>query len=353
MGLRHRGSLVVAVVGVFIVLLLLFGFWTDGVAVSSSSSRLQITAQNFVVDVANMDLAGFRIGWSGGYSEKGFAFVCLNNDFVCECMRGSCKHLNGWATHGWEPELNAMLWLALEGRSENPEELSVVDLGTNQGAFSLYALSLGLTVHSFEMNPRLVDGLKMSVSLNGELRFAQRWHVYQAALAGVDDKEVSFKAVSSNVGATPLLLTGGSGTDVKVLKSKRFDSLFPKKLKIFFLKVDIEGSEERVVPTLKEYFKENLVSWVYIETAKGHPACIQLLYQHGFRCGESLYDGILPEDLWLSSEVATNAINNMDGTKQFIDKGYWDIFCTIEDYGKYKELFRRHREKFKHINTLS
>lgn len=101
--------------------------------------------------------------------------------------------------HGnWEREMNflfTLLWEQEVNRlkqsthpADNDEEMIVLDLGVNFGAFFLHAASLGARVVGFEMQPLLFHAVEMSSRLSG---FTNNAHLYNRAV-WYRQKELSF-----------------------------------------------------------------------------------------------------------------------------------------------------------------
>jgi FkbM family methyltransferase len=110
-----------------------------------------------------------------------------------------------------------------------------VDVGANVGAYSLRALSRGMTVYSFEPNPENVKILKRNAEIN---------HLAVNALEfALGEKEGTVK-MSQN-GATSRIVEEGIEVSVRTLDSFNIP-------KVDLLKVDVEGFELEVFRGAKE-----------------------------------------------------------------------------------------------------
>lgn len=124
--------------------------------------------------------------------------------------------------------------------------MRVVDCGANLGYFSLLMADLiGSTGHldAFEPNPEIADRLTKSIDLNG---FAARTTIHRAALSDVEGETTLFmpdgepKNAYMNDDPTPRACSSSA-----VVSTTRLDSL-KGATEIDFIKIDVEGAEERV-----------------------------------------------------------------------------------------------------------
>ena len=82
-----------------------------------------------------------------------FVFNATKDIFVSQQMLSGAR---------WEEQLNHLLHHLIKISKKDTEDINILDVGANLGAFSLYASSLGCRVYSFEMQPDIYTLLEMS-----------------------------------------------------------------------------------------------------------------------------------------------------------------------------------------------
>lgn len=145
----------------------------------------------------------------------------------------------------------------------------VADIGANHGYFSLLLAELvgpdGF-VHAFEPNPRLVDLLDGTLSING---FSGRSTVYNTALADKDNEPMAF--VIPRHEESKAFITGWDGQlpeNTSIVTTRRLDS-DERWSQIDLAKVDVEGAEEMIWAGAKGLLDGGRLSTVLLEfTAK-------------------------------------------------------------------------------------
>jgi len=132
------------------------------------------------------------------------------------------------------------------------ENMTVVDVGANQGFFSLYAASKGATVYAFEPCAENLGVLSWNVERNG-----LRGHVkmFNTAVAGKEGRVVLFVGMDSAgsiLSGTVSICNadrGGEGVQTRSVESVTLDSLL-RDLHIQrcdLLKMDCEGAEYEIL----------------------------------------------------------------------------------------------------------
>lgn len=232
----------------------------------------------------------------------------------------------------WERGLNRQLVAADDDEAATADrprrEQLVVDLGANVGSFTLFALARGHRVLSFEMQPRLFTLCALSVRLNG---WSARWRGFNVALSDVDGAEVSFTPFRGNVGRTALR---DDERGAERARARRLDALLRGVESIFFLKVDIEGAEWRVVPTLLPWFARGAIAHAVFEFQPGRRslALARFLYDRAsMRCSQGeLQNGLEPRarNVTMSRDEALAFVANVRASAQGRVRGSADLHCV-------------------------
>jgi FkbM family methyltransferase len=130
--------------------------------------------------------------------------------------------------------------------------MTVVDVGANQGFFSLYAASKGATVYAFEPCAENFEILKWNVATNG---LSDQVKMFNVAVTGSGGKVSLFVGLDASgkilSGSVSILDAnrGGKGVQSRCVESVTLDSLLHD-LQIErceFLKVDCEGAEYEIL----------------------------------------------------------------------------------------------------------
>jgi len=226
----------------------------------------------------------------------------------------------------WEPSLNAQL------DAECPRPSVVVDLGANLGAFTMYALWRGHTVISFEMQIRVFAMLSLSVHLNG---WDDRWKGINVVLGSSQRESVVTRMLRNNVGGTYTVLKPSVDDDEAVVTRPLTDFLnFNRVPVIDFLKVDVEGSEMRVLPEFDMWFDAKHIHRVTLECRQNDSALITFMYERDFECNQGLlHDGLdatTDDNVFWSHDEALTFIRNVLSSAQGRQKRYADVFCRLK-----------------------
>jgi FkbM family methyltransferase len=172
----------------------------------------------------------------------------------------------------WEP------WITKVFMETVKPGMSVVDVGSNVGWYSLLASSIvgpmG-TVVSFEANPHLVGLLRRSLSVNG---FFDRAKVENKA-AYSQKGSLTFNIFEQYMGSSSLFASedAAAGYHDKITKltvdSISLDEYFAPSQRVDYIKIDAEGAEPHVLRGAKRIMSENKNITIMMEFA---PAIIRV-----------------------------------------------------------------------------
>ena len=236
----------------------------------------------------------------------------------------------------WEPNLLLQLMLYAPNTFTARSQLLVVDLGANIGAFTLFALSKGFRVFSIEMQVHVFQTLSLSVALQPD-GTASRWRAANAALSSETDQDAYYTPQRGNFGATHLDFNGATNSAAVHMRTQRIDDIIDDNgnESIFFLKVDIEGLEPKVIPTFDKWFRRGAISYVAIEARPDTWSAIKYMYERGMECGLGMlspvsyaFNHAVSNDFWTFDE-AQRMIEG-DGMRAIADyntQKYIDVFC--------------------------
>src|ERR1039457_5338179 len=132
------------------------------------------------------------------------------------------------------------------------EGMTVIDIGANQGFFTLYAASKGANVYSFEPCTDNFEILKWNVKKNG---LEDRVKMHNEAVTGKKGRVQLFVGLDASGGilsgsvSTCNSNRGGIGVNTRSVESTTLDSLFDDLhiQKCDFLKIDCEGAEYEIL----------------------------------------------------------------------------------------------------------
>jgi FkbM family methyltransferase len=150
------------------------------------------------------------------------------------------------------------IWLTLFCARNLKSGMTAIDVGSHYGYYAMmFADFVGASGHlmAIEPNPRAIELLGRSLELNG---FMGRSEVLPAVAGGAEDGQANlfippFESKNSLVIADPDGLSE-RGTVIQV-RSVCVDTLSAKMERIDFVKIDAEGSEERIFEGMKETIK--------------------------------------------------------------------------------------------------
>ncbi|MBO0888771.1 FkbM family methyltransferase [Candidatus Bathyarchaeota archaeon] len=166
--------------------------------------------------------------------------------------------------------------------SIQPGEL-IVDCGAYIGEFTLQAANKvgeeGIVL-AFEPNPQVFPLCRSNIERNE----VNNVRLFQVALGDLDD-QVPFESNRTNFGSSRVVSskTGESGLAVQMKTLSQFITCFKDK-PIKLLKMDVEGSAERIVLGSEDLFRRNLVQNISAEVHPGEERLQSMLESYGFQC---------------------------------------------------------------------
>ena len=145
----------------------------------------------------------------------------------------------------WEPETYPIFQRFVT------KDTTVLDVGCWEGPTLLYAAGLAKMVHGFEPDPVAFAGLQRNVDANPEMQNVRVHHQCVADKTG----EVQFGSAQSGGDTMSSMLLSG-GKTVWTIPSIRLDEFVAREglQAPLFVKMDTEGGEYSIVPTLHPFF---------------------------------------------------------------------------------------------------
>jgi FkbM family methyltransferase len=136
-----------------------------------------------------------------------------------------------------------------------------IDIGANQGVFSLFAArNVNFKqIHAFEPNLKLVLFLKKNFFVNS----VDNFFIHQVAI-GKQSRSVEFYVPKNHSGNGRITSEKGN-TKVVCVNRAYLNSIFAQSTESYFIKIDVEGSEYDV---LNELFNSNMslmIKYIFIE----------------------------------------------------------------------------------------
>lgn len=211
----------------------------------------------------------------------------------------------------WEEPLND-LFLDLLSKSDNSTCDIVMDVGSNLGAFALFAGAQGCTVWAFEMQPFVFTLLELSTRVNG---YRDRFRLFNHPVWDATNMPVSFKTYEGNFGGTEAHSNPKPGDAVAY--TIQIKDVFDMDSDIFFLKLDVEKAEFHALRGLGSVFTQRRVKHFVVELRRSHEEMVNWFYDIGYRC--SLYNRKMS---WTRLEILAIVESIADGA-------YNDIYCTV------------------------
>ena len=183
------------------------------------------------------------------FADNGNPIVRMNASFWLECEKDDTAFTQPAINTGnWEAWVATAIMRELH---EQGNETEFVDIGANNGYYSMMVSSAGYGVTAFEPNPTLVEMLERSAKLNNisqSYENPKSFGVNQVALSDVDPYDKNGKpnlaqlyTHSNHSGASSL---EGEGEGFTVRLSNLDFEIMP--LETTVLKVDVEGHERNV-----------------------------------------------------------------------------------------------------------
>ncbi len=176
--------------------------------------------------------------------------------------------------------------------------MTAIDAGANLGYFSLLLADLvGSTgsVHAFEPNPAMARHLRDTMEING---FGERTTIHEAALSDTDGTANLWVPEGQPKNANIIAASGRAG-DIEV-PTRRLDS-YADLLDTDFIKIDVEGEEEKLWEGMAGLIAQNRPLTIFLEFTgkryKSPGAFVDRLMAHDFEMGVIDHDaGIIPLD---------------------------------------------------------
>ena len=141
------------------------------------------------------------------------------------------------------------------------QPLIFIDIGANQGVFSLVAAKNKnfVEIHAFEPNQKLFSYLESNFYVNKVNNF----FIHKVAI-GPQSTSISF-FVPENHSGNGRVISGKSNMHVICVNRDYLNKVFAQSNQVYFIKIDVEGSEHKV---LTELFNSNLnlyIKYIFIE----------------------------------------------------------------------------------------
>ena len=151
----------------------------------------------------------------------------------------------------WEPETYAVFDQFID------KNTVFLDVGAWIGSTSLYGAQLAAETHAFEPDPIAFAELESNLDTNNDSAWSEKLHLYQKALA---TQTGTIHLGSKNGGgdsmSSVLFADEDQSWKVETIDLDNFLEIHDLKSRSLFLKIDIEGGEYDLIPTLKTSLKE-------------------------------------------------------------------------------------------------
>jgi FkbM family methyltransferase len=141
------------------------------------------------------------------------------------------------------------------------QQLIFIDIGANQGVFSLVAAKNKnfSEIHAFEPNLKLISYLESNFRINKVNNF----FIHKVAI-GPQSTSIGF-FVPDNHSGNGRITSEKSNMSVTCVNRNYLNKVFIQSNKLFFIKIDVEGSESKV---LNELFNSRInlyIKYIFIE----------------------------------------------------------------------------------------
>ena len=158
---------------------------------------------------------------------------------------------------------------------------SFLDIGANQGVFSLVAATNPniVRIHSFEPNLKIVEFLRINFAANNIKNFT----IHGVAIS-IEEKTANFLVPEHHSGAGKITQLESNMT-VRSVNHFYLNEYITETQVSYFVKIDVEGHEFEV---LQELFKSKLsfdIKSIFVEIireSQNEPATLQILHENGF-----------------------------------------------------------------------
>jgi hypothetical protein len=141
------------------------------------------------------------------------------------------------------------------------QQLTFIDIGANQGVFSLVAATNKnfVEIHAFEPNLKLISYLESNFYINKVNNF----FIHKVAI-GPQSANIGF-FVPENHSGNGRITSEKSNMHVNCVNRDYLNKVFTQSNSLYFIKIDVEGSEYKV---LNELFNSSInlyVNYIFIE----------------------------------------------------------------------------------------
>jgi FkbM family methyltransferase len=172
------------------------------------------------------------------------------------------EHQRFWTkieTGVWEPDTFGVFDRFVD------KDTTHLDVGCWEGPTLLYAGQLAKAAHGFEADPVAFKGLEKNLAANPELTHIHIHHRCVAAKSG--DVQFGSRAAGGDTMSSMLFAEGATAWTVPGIRLDEFAEKANLQSPIF-LKIDTEGGEYEIVPTLDRFFRRYKPT-VYLSTHPG------------------------------------------------------------------------------------
>ena len=141
------------------------------------------------------------------------------------------------------------------------QPLIFIDIGANQGVFSLVAAKNKnfIEIHAFEPNLKLISYLESNFFINKVNNF----FIHKVAI-GPQSTSISF-FVPENHSGNGRVSTQKSNMQVVSVNRDYLNKVFVQSNKFYFIKIDVEGSEHKVLTELFNSSLNPYIKYIFIE----------------------------------------------------------------------------------------
>lgn len=196
---------------------------------------------------------------------------------IAFAVTGSQEFWNSFEDQSWEPDTMNILDKFLQATDV------MVDIGAWIGPISLYSSSKIKKCYSFEPDPIAYGELSQNLALNPQLK--EKVSLFNMAITTNGEKVKIFSRYSYGDSGTSLLKRVKSKNDYVEVSSITFERFLAdhKVEKVDFIKMNIEGAEFFIVPTMLPYLQAHRPAFLI---SLHHPALTEFLelsiFPYGF-----------------------------------------------------------------------
>eukprot|EP01116_Phalansterium_solitarium_P013838 TRINITY_DN31268_c0_g1_i1.p1 TRINITY_DN31268_c0_g1~~TRINITY_DN31268_c0_g1_i1.p1 ORF type:complete len:410 (+),score=112.39 TRINITY_DN31268_c0_g1_i1:98-1231(+) len=169
----------------------------------------------------------------------------------------------------------------------------VVDVGAYVGDVSRGALRLGYRLISIEPFEKNIAQLKKNLK-----PWMENVTIYEGAASNHSGYITMFapkSAANRNGGADATVSAEYGGGPPLKIKSYALDDIIDEH--VYFLKIDVQGHEHKVLQGAKKLFEKHGVDYVYIEfTGFEGVEVFDFLHNHGFTCYDTAWTEVKPKE---------------------------------------------------------